>query len=66
MHKLTQAQVDYIRSVHIPYNNEFGTKPLASKFNVSAQTITNIVHNWNWIESLPYSQLITGGKHYEE
>ena len=61
MHKLTQAQVDYIRSVHVPHDKEFGTKPLAVKFNVSAQTITNIVHNWNWIESLPYSCLITRG-----
>lgn len=60
-HKLTQAQVDYIRSVHTPYDKKFGSKPLAAKFNVSAQTITNIVHNWNWIETLPYSQLITGG-----
>jgi hypothetical protein len=61
MHKLTQAQVDYIRRVHIPFDKEFGSKPLANKFNVSAQTITNIVHKWNWIETLPYSCLITGG-----
>lgn len=56
MHKLTQRQVDYIRKNHKPYDKMFGSKSLAKKFNVSPQTITNIVNYKNWIETLPYAK----------
>lgn len=49
MHKLTQEQVDYIRSVHKRFDQEFGSVGLAKKFGVSPQTITNIVNYRNWI-----------------
>lgn len=49
MHKLTQKQVDYIRSVHKRFDSELGSVGLAKKFGVSAQTITNIVNHRNWI-----------------
>ena len=62
MHKLTNEQVEFIRNNHKPYDKEFGSIPLALKFNVSPQTITDIVHNRTWIEDLPYSELITGEK----
>ena len=61
MHKLSQSDVNWIREQHRQYDSEFGTKALATLFNVSPQTITNIVNNKSWIESLPYSELITGG-----
>lgn len=48
MHKLTQEQVNYIRRVHKKFDAEFGSKALAQKFNVSPQTITNIVNYRNW------------------
>ena len=48
MHKLTQNDVDYIRSVHKPYDKKYGTKQLAEQFNVTPQEITNIVNYKNW------------------
>lgn len=48
MHKLTKLQVDYIRENHKKYDNEYGTKPLAERFGVCPQTVTNIVNNKNW------------------
>lgn len=60
MHKLTQKDVDYIRSVHKPFDKKFGSKPLALEFNVSAQTITNIVNYKNWIKTSSHGELITG------
>lgn len=48
-HKLTQKQVDFIREVHKPFDSELGSVALAKKFNVSAQTITNVVNYRNWI-----------------
>lgn len=48
MHKLTQADVDYIRRVHRPRHSEYGSKPLANKFGVRPQTITEIVHGRSW------------------
>ena len=56
MHKLTQKDVDYIRSVHKPYDKKYGTKPLAKQFNVTPQEITNIVNYRNWAESFPYAK----------
>ena len=49
MHKLTKSQVEYIRENHKKYDNEYGTKPLAERFDVCPQTVTNIVNNKNWI-----------------
>lgn len=60
MHKLSQKDVDYIRSVHKPFDKKFGSKPLALEFNVSAQTITNIVNYKNWIETSSHGELIIG------
>ena len=60
MHKLSQKDVDYIRSVHKRYDKKFGTKPLALQFNVTPQTITNIVNYKNWCETLPYFVEICG------
>lgn len=48
MHKLTEEQVKYIRQVHTPFDSLYGTKGLAKQFNVSPQTITNVVHYANW------------------
>lgn len=48
MHKLTQEQVNYIRSAHRRFDSEFGSIGLAKKFGVSPQTITNIVNYRNW------------------
>lgn len=47
-HKLTQIEVDYIRKVHCPNHKEFGSKPLACRFGVRPQTITDIVHGRSW------------------
>lgn len=49
-HKLTAKDIEYIKSVHKPYNHEFGTKALAKKFNVNPQTITDIIHGRTWNE----------------
>lgn len=49
MHKLTEEQVKWIRTHHKRYNKEYGSKPLATRFGVSSQTITNIVNNKNWV-----------------
>lgn len=43
-HKLTNADVAYIRSVHCPWHKEFSSKALGEKFGVRPQTITDIVH----------------------
>lgn len=51
MHKLTYEQVKFIRDNHKPYDKEFGSIPLALKFNVRPQTITDIAHNRSWIET---------------
>ena len=48
MHKLSQEEVDWIRANHIPYDAEFGSIPLSKKFNVTDQTITDIVHGRTW------------------
>lgn len=48
MHKLSQKDVDWIRTNHIPYDTKFGSNALGEKFNVRAQTITDIVHGRTW------------------
>ena len=47
-HKLKKEDVDYIRRVHKPYDKEFGTNPLARKFGVNPQTITELIHGRTW------------------
>ncbi len=47
-HKLTNEDVEYIKSVHKPWDKEFGSKPLAKQFNVNPQTITDIIHGRTW------------------
>jgi hypothetical protein len=48
MHKLTQLDVDYIKTVHCPWDSICGSKALAKKFGVRPQTITEIVHGRSW------------------
>lgn len=60
MHKLTQADVDYIRGVHTPWNSDCGSKALADKFGVRPQTITDIVRGRSW--TLPHFKEIVEGE----
>ena len=48
MHKLSADDVAYIRSCHVPYDATYGSIPLAKKFNVRPQTITDIAHYRTW------------------
>lgn len=48
--KLSKEQVEYIKENCIPYDNEFGCKALAEKFNVDRTTISKIIHNYSWKE----------------
>lgn len=43
--KLTNEMVEYIRNNYIPYDNEFGTRGLARKFNINHKTIIRILQN---------------------
>ena len=43
--RFNEDEVRYIRSVHIPYDQEFGISALARKFNVTGDTIKRIVHH---------------------
>lgn len=47
-HKLTKEDVKYIRAVHKPWDKVFGSKPLAERFGVNQQTITDVVHGRSW------------------
>ena len=60
MHKLTQEDVDWIRKHHVPWDKQFGSKPLAEMFGVRPQTITDIVNNRTWINLGVYSDWIIG------
>lgn len=46
--KLSQDDVDYIRSVYLKYDKEFGGRALANRFNVTEACISAIIHNKNW------------------
>ena len=48
MHKLSADDVAYIRSHHVPFDATYGSAPLAKKFNVRPQTITDIAHYRTW------------------
>ena len=41
--KLSIKDVEYIRKHYQPRNKEFGARPLGKKFNVSHQTILNVI-----------------------
>lgn len=47
-HKLTKEDVKYIRAAHKPWDKVFGSKPLAERFGVNQQTITDVVHGRSW------------------
>ena len=46
--KLTKKDVEYIRKNYIPFDKEFGCRPLARKFNVAHGTIEYIIHGKSW------------------
>ena len=46
--KLSQADVDFIRSNHIPRHPEYGQSALARQFNVTQSCIWRVVRNKNW------------------
>lgn len=46
--KLTQNQVEYIRSHYKSYDREFGGGALGKMFNVSERTIRDCVNNRTW------------------
>lgn len=64
--KLTENDVNFIRENYIAGDKSFGAKALAKRFGVAQQTICAVVNKQNWIESLPYSKIITGGLKGEE
>lgn len=45
---LSQSDVDYIRSVYVKYDKEFGGRALANRFNVTEACISAIIHGKNW------------------
>jgi hypothetical protein len=47
-HKLTQSNVDYIRSVYRKGDLVFGANALARKFNVTPRVVYLIIHNEIW------------------
>lgn len=47
--KLTEADVDFVRTHYICRDKNFGTTALAKKFGVSRQTISAVVSGQNWI-----------------
>lgn len=60
--KLTEKDVAFIRTHHVRRDNVFGTNALAKRFGVARQTISAVVSGQNWIQQLPYSEIITGGE----
>lgn len=47
-HKLTEADVKYIKSHYVKYDSEFGGRALAKQFGVTEQCIYMIVKEINW------------------
>lgn len=47
-HKLTQKDVDFIKSVYKRYDKQFGAKALSEKFNVTPACICAISNGTNW------------------
>lgn len=50
-HKLTQCQVDYIKTHYVKYDKEFGGRALAKRFGVTEQCVSLIVKGKNWSDS---------------
>lgn len=46
--KLTEKDVMYIRSKHIPHSKELGTRPLARRFGVDPAAILSVVKYKTW------------------
>lgn len=42
---LTKEQVNYIKTVYVPYSREFGTGALARKFGVNQTVVWNALHD---------------------
>ena len=49
-HKLTQADVDYIRKHYKKYDSDYGGKALAGQFGVTDGCIPAIVNGKTWKE----------------
>lgn len=47
-HKLTQTDVDYIKTNYKRYDKQFGSKALSKKFNVTPACICAVVSGTNW------------------
>lgn len=47
-HKLTQKDVEYIKSHYKKYDQAFGGRSLAKKFGVTEQCISRIMRGINW------------------
>lgn len=46
--KLTWDDIEYIRSNYIKNSREFGSRPMARKFNVSHAAILSVIKNKTW------------------
>ena len=46
--KLTQEQVDYIKTCCIPGDKIFGCAALGRRFNIDRTTVSKIIHNYSW------------------
>ena len=46
--KLSQTDVDYIRSMYVKYDKNFGGKALAKKFGVTDACVSAIIRGENW------------------
>lgn len=50
--RLTQAQVDYCRRVHVPRHSEFGATALSRQLGVSQPAISRAVNRKTWKEEV--------------
>ena len=46
--KLTEEDVRYIRNHYIPYDELYGAKALAKKFNIDTYTVNNVYYRKTW------------------
>ncbi len=54
--KLKEEDIIWIRENHIPYHKQFGSTPIAKKFNVYPSTISKIVLNQRWKHLTPVQE----------
>jgi hypothetical protein len=47
-HKLTQSDVNFIKSVYVKYDKNYGGRALSKMFGVTEACISSIVLNKNW------------------